>query len=613
MLLLLLLCNAMAYAQDFKVIDNKGTFRNITRNDVTTATTAPTSPVEGDVWFDTTTNNSKIYDGSSWIIIDDDTVTESATAPTTPVQGDIWFDTTNAITKVWDGSAWQEIKAVSALSLWDKDEDTGIQVEESADEDKIRFDTAGSERLILDENGRLLFANSGDFDNSGGSPTSAVLGIDGTTHGRLRLTAGSQDTFSDTEGASIDLHANSATSNTGVLDLVAGQAASGANAAIKFWTNSSGGVGGQATRAVITGNGDVGINTTSPTQKLDVRGSARIDEWIYDENNERGTAGQVLSSTATGIDWIDVSAASTPSSITDADSDTKIQVEESADEDKIRFDTAGTERMIIDETGNVGIGISTPEFETHIEDGSLFVGDITYATATIPAFKTNIGTANGHRLVFDNSFNGTAGSGMAANKIVLHNNNWLAGFGVESSSVTYHSGAHHTFYSGSNNTSYGNQRMIIQSNGNVGIGTSTPTEELEVNGTVDAKAYKSDVYTARRTTNFTTWSGNQMRDFPNLTQTITLTEEATVLMTYNISMPGGNSHLVTRLMVGNNVRSKSISGNVAYWHVSATWYETLAAGTHTIKVQYRTPRARTLTPSQDWQDAYLQVVVLGNQ
>jgi len=43
----------------------------------------------------------------------------------------------------------------------------------------------------------------------------------------------------------------------------------------------------------------------------------------------------------------------------DADGDTKIQLEESADEDKIRFDTAGTERMIISGS-NVGIGTSSP-------------------------------------------------------------------------------------------------------------------------------------------------------------------------------------------------------------------------------------------------------------
>ena len=35
----------------------------------------------------------------------------------------------------------------------------------------------------------------------------------------------------------------------------------------------------------------------------------------------------------------------------DKDGDTKVQVEESSDGDKIRFDTGGTERMIITDAG----------------------------------------------------------------------------------------------------------------------------------------------------------------------------------------------------------------------------------------------------------------------
>ena len=45
--------------------------------------------------------------------------------------------------------------------------------------------------------------------------------------------------------------------------------------------------------------------------------------------------------------------------IVDDDGDTKIQVEESGDEDIIRFDTNGNERMIIRNDGRVGIGVST--------------------------------------------------------------------------------------------------------------------------------------------------------------------------------------------------------------------------------------------------------------
>ena len=52
----------------------------------------------------------------------------------------------------------------------------------------------------------------------------------------------------------------------------------------------------------------------------------------------------------------------------DADNDTKIQVEKTSDEDKIRFDTDGVERMIITETGKVGIGNNiTPGYKLDVD------------------------------------------------------------------------------------------------------------------------------------------------------------------------------------------------------------------------------------------------------
>jgi len=49
-------------AQEVRVIDNKGTIQTVNNNTVTTSTTAPTTPVENDVWFDTTNSQIKIYD-----------------------------------------------------------------------------------------------------------------------------------------------------------------------------------------------------------------------------------------------------------------------------------------------------------------------------------------------------------------------------------------------------------------------------------------------------------------------------------------------------------------------------------------------------------------------
>ena len=66
------------------------------------------------------------------------------------------------------------------------------------------------------------------------------------------------------------------------------------------------------------------------------------------------------------------------SSLTDLDGDTKIQVEESSDEDKIRFDTGGTERMVITDAGRVGINNASPSRPVHIE----MAGDATLLDRT---------------------------------------------------------------------------------------------------------------------------------------------------------------------------------------------------------------------------------------
>ncbi|MCD8432179.1 hypothetical protein LNJ05_05340 [Tenacibaculum finnmarkense genomovar ulcerans] len=52
-------------AQQFKVVDNKGTINTVFKNTVTTGT-PPTTPIEGDVWFDTANSEIKIYDGTVW-------------------------------------------------------------------------------------------------------------------------------------------------------------------------------------------------------------------------------------------------------------------------------------------------------------------------------------------------------------------------------------------------------------------------------------------------------------------------------------------------------------------------------------------------------------------
>ena len=67
-------------------------------------TTAPTSPLTGQIWWDSTNALMKVWQGSTWKTIS--AATASASAPASNVTGDLWYDTTNQQLKVWTGAAF---------------------------------------------------------------------------------------------------------------------------------------------------------------------------------------------------------------------------------------------------------------------------------------------------------------------------------------------------------------------------------------------------------------------------------------------------------------------------------------------------------------------------
>jgi len=68
------------------------------------STSAPSSPLKGEVWFDTTVNQLKVYDGTSFKPTGG--AKSQASAPTSPSAGDLWVDSTNSQLYFYTGSAF---------------------------------------------------------------------------------------------------------------------------------------------------------------------------------------------------------------------------------------------------------------------------------------------------------------------------------------------------------------------------------------------------------------------------------------------------------------------------------------------------------------------------
>jgi hypothetical protein len=84
------------------------------------STASPTAPLKGELWFDTTTNQLKVYDGTSFKPTGGSK--SSASQPTLPSAGDLWHDTANDQVSVYTGSAWLLVGPVytsgQTLSGW---------------------------------------------------------------------------------------------------------------------------------------------------------------------------------------------------------------------------------------------------------------------------------------------------------------------------------------------------------------------------------------------------------------------------------------------------------------------------------------------------------------
>jgi hypothetical protein len=68
------------------------------------STSAPVAPLRGELWFDTTTNQLKVYDGTSFK--PSGGAKSQASAPSSPSAGDLWVDSDDSQLYFYDGSAF---------------------------------------------------------------------------------------------------------------------------------------------------------------------------------------------------------------------------------------------------------------------------------------------------------------------------------------------------------------------------------------------------------------------------------------------------------------------------------------------------------------------------
>lgn len=329
---------------------------------------------------------------------------------------------------------------------------------------KLMLDGTLSEKMRLDHNGKLGIGTTAPttiLTLGGTTPTISVDTADASDNKSLTITGAGA--VAGSRGAFITLYGNEHATFPAELRLTSGDF-SGIGEKITFWTN-----GGQQMTLLTNagGTGDLGIGTPKPNSTLDIFGAKTKTigtpfgdgKWhlkIFDTTSAStgSTGGSIIfggfRSGTSGVE----------SPLGAIDTTLRLAGSEGG---SLRFFTADTggslvQRMIINDTGNVGIGTSNPDNLLHI-----FMGD-SGGTA-----ESNAG------LVVEDS--NTAGiqilSGTSSNSFIAFGDSGDNDIGFiqyrhDSDSMRFATNA--------------SVKMTINASGRVGIGTTVPSALLELNG-----------------------------------------------------------------------------------------------------------------------------------
>ena len=437
--------------------------------------------------------------------------------------GVLYWDNTNSRLRIYNGSAW-ESAAVSAATIVEKSGSTMTGDLAFGDNDKAIFGAGsnlqifydGTDSIIKDNGSGDLIIQANDFSLQNATGAYTYLSADvASASVKLYFGAGNEKLATTSTGVDV-----TGTAKSDIVQIDAGSAPTW-DTNTRLWTESGFGarydgyqhrfdVGVGRTQAMsINASGNVGIGTTSISGKLSING-----EVYAAAGSASGVAYGFYPKGTYGNTGMFSPAANT-----------------------VAFATTGGERMRIDSSGNVGIGTNAPAALMHLKQttGNAILrinsdsgerridfgdstdddgGRIKYDASDNMLLFTNgserlrisgsnvgIGTSSPVRPLH------VAGTTNAFIRIEDTDNNAdtdgliggleIRGADSQNAGIFQFSSTANRDIDIGNETSTGaldfrtnsTQRMRIDSSGNVGIGTVSPSQKLHVSGSVTANNY----------------------------------------------------------------------------------------------------------------------------